>query len=274
MTTIIPFQLKLQGGDANQHEVPAYDGYMALAGFGLSLSLVSNYVETGKIRRRGDFIGRSSVKAKPISEGSIVSDFIVNLDHIAILATSGALSPATSVAFFYDIFKRTIDRNLGIETSPQTLELEALERSRVGDLEALVVATEHSVKQSHSVIGEGAKIINIYGGTKNIARYDANTKSYVEATIRDNTIKQKDVSVAAFNVNSGHGSVWDSDLNRVISIMVTKETLYRAKSVLTWGLNEYANGTGKKISLKYFSILAFDGTAKKYIVVDAEIPEN
>lgn len=39
----IPFKVQFEGGEAAQHRVPAYDGYTSLAGFALTLSLVSNY---------------------------------------------------------------------------------------------------------------------------------------------------------------------------------------------------------------------------------------
>jgi hypothetical protein len=53
----VPFRLVLTGETADEHQFQGYDGYMALAGFAWTLSLVSNYVETGEVRHRGDFPG-------------------------------------------------------------------------------------------------------------------------------------------------------------------------------------------------------------------------
>jgi len=270
MAVEIPFRVKIDGGDASRHELPAYDGFMALAGFSLSLSLVTNYVETGKIRRRGDFVGRSSVKALPIEEGSVLTDFIVRMAEPVVLGSVASGAAATS--FLYDVFKRTIDRNLGNDTTVATDQLAELERTKYGDLEALVAATEPSVRQAHTVIGDGAKVINMFGGTHLVGHFDIETKAYVEGSYTDNTIREKNVSVASFNVNSGYGGVFDEDLGRVVPVKLTKQSLARAKAVLSWGLDQYANGTGNKISLKYFTVLALDKTVKQYIVVDANIP--
>ena len=93
MTFRIPFSLELTGDDADQHELQGYDGYMALAGFAFTLSLVTNFVETGKIRHRGDFQGRASVKAELTQPGSVLVPFIVELtQNPLVLAVGGGLT--------------------------------------------------------------------------------------------------------------------------------------------------------------------------------------
>jgi hypothetical protein len=241
-----------------------------------TLSLVTNYAETGKIRHRGAFEGRSSVKAKVISDGSVIADFVTNLSHNGELAALGAeIGVGLIVNFLYDLLRRTVSRNVGIETTPQTEELKALERGRGGDLEALAAAVEPSVRQTHSVIGHGVGTINIYGNNNRIINtLNDETKAYVDGSIEDRRIVTKDLSVASFNANSGYGSVYDGDLGRTVPIKLTKDTLDGAKAVLSWGLHEYAKGTGKKVSLRFFRLVSFDGTPKRYIVVNATIPKN
>lgn len=269
----VPFEIQLDGGDASHHLLPAYDGYTALAGFSLSLSLITNYVETGTIRRRGEFVGRSAVKAYAISEGSVLSKFKVYLESIGGFAGLN-LSPSDATALLHDTVKRTIDRNLGIEPNPQTNSLKYLERTRGGDLEALVAATEPSIRQAHSVIGDGARVMNIFGGSHQIGSFDIGTKQYVEGFYFDNTIRQRDFSVASFNANSGHGGVFDNDLGRVVPFAMKTEVLRKVRPVFSWGLDQYANGTGEKISVKYTTVLALDDTVKKYQVIGATRPNN
>ena len=272
MLVEVPFQLELDGGDASFHAMPAYDGYTSLAGFSLSLSLVANYIETGKIRRRGDFTGRSAVKAFALEEGSVLSKFRVYLDGISALGTSAQIAPEAGKALLYDTFKRTIDRNLGIEPQPQTAELRHLERTRGGDLEALVAATEPSVRQAHSVIGDGAKVMNIFGGTHQIGSFTPVTKHYVEGFYFDNTVKMRDFSVASFNVNSGHGGVFDNEIGRVVPFAMKADVLRRVKPIMSWGLDKYANGTGETVTLRYTTVLALDDTVKKYLIQAATRP--
>jgi len=77
MAEYVPIRLKLTGDTADHHQFQGYDGYMALAGFAWTLSLVANYAETGKIRQRGDFPGRHAVRGLAPTEGSVVVDFLV-----------------------------------------------------------------------------------------------------------------------------------------------------------------------------------------------------
>jgi hypothetical protein len=268
--TDVGIQVRLQGSDADRHLMPAYDGFNSLAGLGLTLSLTAHYAETGQIRRRGDYLGRHSVKATVLQPGSVLTDFIVSLPKLVFLPNSA--SDVRKRAFFNDLFQRVLDRNIGVERDPTTDELNELLGRRDGDLEALVAATEPSVRQAHSVIGEGAQVMDIYGGKHQVSTFNGSTKQYVNGTIVDRTVFEKDVSVSSFNVNSGYGGVFDFDLQRVVAIKVTKETLPSAKPVLGWGLNEYARSTGRRVFLKYYRWLAYDDTPKKYIVVDARMP--
>jgi hypothetical protein len=275
MLVEVPFRLHIGGDAAEDHELQAYDGYSSLAGFSLTLALVTNYVETGKIRHRGNFEGRSSVRALPLQEGSVVSDFVVRMARAAV---GGSLvnSADSAAALLVDLTKRTIDRNLGIPPDPKTDALKELEDSPKsgGDLEALVAATDASVRQTHQMIGAGAKTVDIFGGTKLLGRYDLTSKAYVNGTITGEEIYEKDVSVASFNVNTGYGGVFDFDLGRVVPVTVNRDTLANAKSVLTWGIDQYAQGTGKKITLRFRAVLALDDTVKRYLVIDATIPPN
>ncbi|MDV3250190.1 hypothetical protein DevBK_02465 [Devosia sp. BK] len=273
MASSVVIRAQLTGGDADRHQIPAYDGFTSLAGLGLTLSLTANYIETGKIRRRGDFAGRHSVKATPIEEGSVLTDFLVSIPRIS-LPFARKLSDAASSEFVADLVKGVIDRNLGVESEPTTDELSSLLEHKDGDFEALVAATEPSLKQAHTIIGEGAQVMNLFGSKHQLGQLNQQSKKYIHGTVEDPEIYNKDVSVASFNVNSGYGGVYDPDLRRVVSIKVTPTTMPQAKSVLGWGLNEYANGTGKRVHLQYYRWMTLDDRPKKYIVIDAKIPKD
>lgn len=275
MSFHIPFSLELEGDDADAHQLQAYDGYMALAGFAFTLSLVTNFVETGKIRHRGDFPGREAVKAELTRPGSVIVPFVVELAQNPVLLTiAGGLTLNVASNVLYDLMKRVVARNLGEEVEPTTPQLEEVLASRGGDVEALVAAVEPSVRQTHSAIGAGSQVINIYGGKHVINRYNRETKAYVTQSVEDEKLREKNFSVASFNANSGHGSVFDFDLGRTVPIKMTKASLKNNRAVMSWGLNEYANRTGKNIAVKYTRLLALDGTPKKYVIVEASIPKE
>lgn len=266
------FRLKLTGDTADQHQFQGYDGYMALAGFAWTLALITNYAETGTIRQRGEFLGRDAVRAGAPREGSIIADFSVLLHQnpSEVLGLVGAGASATVSAFLFDLVRRVIARNLGQDNPAQTTLLTRLIERRAGDIEALVAKVEPAVRQTHAVIGNGAEQMQILGGHNIINTYNQSTHDYVKLNVEDKSIRQKDFSVAAFNVNSGYGAVFDRDLGRTVPISMSRDVLRKVSSVFTWGLDQYANKTGGRVRITYTRILAMDETPKRYVVMSAD----
>lgn len=95
------------------------------------------------------------------------------------------------------------------------------------------------------------------------------TKDYVRLNVEDDNRLTKEVSVSAFNANSGYGSVFDGDLGHVVPFSMSRDTLRRYKGVFSWGLDQYVHNTGKKITADFTRILAMDGRAKRYIILSA-----
>ncbi|MBN8940641.1 MAG: hypothetical protein J0H01_14175 [Rhizobiales bacterium] len=268
MAAQVPFRLKLTGDTADQHQFQGYDGYMALAGFAWTLALVTNYAETGKIRQRGDFPGRDAVRATALKKGSIIADFSVLLQQSpGQVLGLGAIGAAPVL---YGLVKRVIARNLGEDDPAKTPQISQLIERRAGDIEALVAKVEPAIRQSHAIIGNGASEMQILGGHNIIDTFNERTHEYVKANVEDASLMEKDFSVAAFNVNSGHGAVFDNDLHRTVSISMAKDVLNKFGSIFTWGLDQYANKTGGRVRIKYTRILAMDSTPKRYIALSAE----
>lgn len=270
MTEIIPFQLKLSGDTSDQHQFQGYDGYMALAGFAWTLALVTNYAETGKIRQRGEFLGRDAVRASAPVAGSIIADFSVWLQQNPAQALGLETVTGLISTFLYDLVRRIIARNLGQDSPPQTPLLKQLLNRRGGDIEALVAKVEPAIRQTHAVIGNGAARMQILGGHNIINTYDERTRDYVKLNIEDDAELEDDFSVAAFNVNSGYGAVFDKGLGRTVPISMSRDVLRRVSNVFTWGLDQYANRTGGRVIMRFSRILAMDGTPKRYVVLSAK----
>lgn len=259
------FELRLSGGTADQHNFQGYDGFMSLAGFALTLSLVTNYVETGIIRHRGDFPGRSAVRAGTLRPGSVIADYGVLLNAVVTGAVTGG-----SAQLLTSLVERVLARNLGQRTSDTNPDAAALVRRKSGDFEALVAATEPSIRQAHDVIGNGAKKIKVVGGVNVLNTFDKETKSYLRSSKKDPTILEANVDVTGFYGNTGHGSVFDHSLSRNVPIGMDKATLDAIGSVFSWGLDEWINKTGKMVAITYQRIVAMDGREKRYVILDAK----
>jgi hypothetical protein len=272
MPAIVPYRLTLTGDTADDHQFQGYDGYMALAGFAWTLSLVANYAETGKIRQRGEFDGRHAVRAKAPEEGSVIADFFVNLSNNP-ADVFGAVAGGVAGARFLDaLVRRVINRNLGQDTSDEAIAQLLASRARAGDVEALVAITEAPIRQAHGVIGAGADEMLISGGINinPIATFNGGTKEYVKQNLKDDREIKKSFSVSAFNANSGYGSVFDQDLGHVVPFSMSRERLRQFRQVFSWGLDQYTNRTSGRIDATYTRILAMDGRPKRYVILSAK----
>lgn len=268
----LPLEVRLSGQEADFHELPAYDGFSSLAGLSLATTIVTHYATTGKLRRKGQFETRSNIRFKESRRGSLIFGLIIQFvaSNPFILGMAGGVASNA----LYDLLKHVIKKNIGQDHEPETKALQNLLEFREGDIEALAAATEPALRQAHSIIGTGASTIEITGRDKDkIARFNQTTKDYISRSIEDETVFEKDVSVAAFNANSGHGRVFDDELQRTVAFYIPEGLQNALKSVIGWGLNEYTRGTGRRIGVKFTRILAVDGRPKKYIILDAEVPE-
>ncbi len=263
------FSLRLTGGDAERHFFEGYDGYNSLAGFAWTLSLVANYVETGKIRQRGDFIGRHVVKGTLPKEGSVVADFLVLLSQHP-KEVFGAVGAGSGSALMYALVKRVINQNLGDSSDDVSSVLAELGERREGDIDTLVAISEPAIRQTHAVIGNGASKIEIIGGTNLINTFDHSTEEYVKAEIKDDEIICKQVNVSSFNVNSGYGSVFDFDQGRNIPIAMTRDVLRETAEVFSFGLDAYARRANHQVKVCFKRVLAYDGKPKRYQIISAE----
>lgn len=273
----LPIKVILTGQDADNHELPAYDGLSSLAGLSLAATLITHYAATGRIRRRGHFDSRARVRLQSVKPGSVLFGLVIEFvaSNPFILGVGGTLVGGVASSALYDLIKLIVKKNIGHSHEPQTQAVAVLSSQRGGDLEALADATEPGLRQAHAIIRNGADRMEIIGKKDQpISIFDGATKDYISQSIVDDEVIVKDVSVAAFNANSGHGRVFDHELGRTVAIYIPEHSQKAFKSVLGWGLNEYAKGTSQTISVKFSRILAWDGRPKKYIILDAEIPEN
>lgn len=265
---LVPFELRLTGSTADRHRFEAYDGFTAMAGFARVLTLTTHYVETGKIRQKGDFRGRHSVLASVPSEGSMRFPFLAALAENPAVALGVASASTALIA----LTRHVIRQNVGAESSDDDV-METVLANHPGDVAALVAISESPIRQAHSVIGHGADEIEILGGANLIGQFNYKTDAYVKEDVWDDDEIIRRVTVPSFNVNSGYGSVFDPEIGRVVPIQMHKAILDQYRTTFSWALDEYANGTGKGLEIRFTQILSLDGRPKKYQILGAK-PSN
>lgn len=267
MVEVASFSLKLQGGLADRHLMEGHDGFNALAGAAWTLSLAANYVETGKIRHKGEFIGRHAVLAEPMERGSLIANFKVFLQGPP--AKVSDVPDASAAATLYGLVHRVIHRNTGIPADPLNAEIQSLVDEHGGDIEALVGATEPSLRRAHEAIGKSASTLDWVGGFSMMGSLNPESKAYMKESIEDPTLMTRAVTVSGFLGNSGRGLIFDPTLGRNVSVSMTRETLLNVGTVFSYGLDEWLNKTGKTITISFTRLLASDGRPKHYQIKGA-----
>lgn len=267
MIEFAKFTLKMTGGLADLHEIEANDGFYALSGAAFALTLVTGFVETGKIRHRGDFVGRHSVTAEPMTAGSMIANLRVSLgaSHVR---PFGVTAPE-QVGLLYGLMRRVIAGNTGVPSEPLNDVTKRVIEKRGGDVEALVSATEPSLRRAHEVIGQSASQLHWVGGASSLGNFDVRSKAYMKDSVLENKLLNKEVSVSGFLGNSGRGLVFDPDEGRNVSITMTRDTLRACGRVFSYGLDQYLNKTGNTIKIGMTRVLSTDGRVKRYVISSA-----
>lgn len=264
----IPFQLKLTGGTADHHSFEGYDGYTGLAGFARTLTLVAHYAETGKIRQRGDFVGRHAVFAHAPRPGSVITDFTVNLRNKPADVFGSKAKKLSATELVQQLTKRVFAQNLGEPIDYDLLDI--LGAKAEGNLETLVAVAEAPIRQTHALISAGVGRADIISGANPIETLNQETKDYVLEDVRDFKVLCKDLNIFSFDANSGYGRLFDFDINRSVSFMMRREDVMKYRRIFSWGLDQYTRRTQKLVHVCFDRTLWMDKRAKRYHIKDAK----
>ena len=171
----------------------------------------------------------------------------------------------------YDLSKLAMSRAIGEEPAAIVKSVEHLNENRSGDIDALVEAIEPALKKAHYGVGGTVKEIVIQEkNTKNvIVRFDTKSKSYLMDDIdADNHVQ--DVSISALNVNDRTGRAYFLDLKRTIPFRVSKDADPKTISVLSAGIDRYANKILAPIRITFSRVESIDERLKRIVIIKAE----
>ena len=260
------------GGEmADQHELPGLNGAISIEGLARSLTLVSHYAVTGKIRHRYPFSDDFSLNLVALQEGSFKARFALNLSATAVaswLRTAAISGPVGN--FATDLIKTTYSSAVGLSAHADTPAVKMLLDKCPGDLDALREATVPSMKHAHSVINRGAENITINGDHNNIVVFNSRTKEFLENIDPSSLPEIKTVSVGMLNVNTRNGRVFDFELGKMVTIFVPTDRTERTLGNLGRSLSIYAKGReASQIYIKYYVRKDRSGKPERYTVVDA-----
>lgn len=268
-------EVKFEGGLAEQHKIPAYDGTKSLEGLTRSILIVTNFIVEGRVRRRE--FGQVPLTFNLLAQqpGSFASLYEVAYEAAVIGAPiAGGLAAGIAGNLLTDLLKTVYRRVTGGVEVDVPASIQELEAARGGDIAALVDAIEPAVRIGHNVINHGVMHININQGAAapqapRIAHFDRQTKEYMWTSVINNDIRVKLFSIASFNANQGTGRAFDLEEGRSIPYELTTETDRESVETLLNSIGSYArrrrlgDDLRSAVAVKYTSVQAADGRTKK-----------
>ncbi|MFG1479975.1 hypothetical protein V5F53_15150 [Xanthobacter sp. V4C-4] len=266
--------VKFEGGLADTHKIPAYDGTKSLEGLTRSILMISNFLVEGRVRRR-DF-GQVPLTFNMIAQrpGSYETLYEVAY-NVATIGGPIALTLAGGVAgnLLTDLLKTVYRRVTGGNEADTPDSVSRLEADRGGDVAALVEAVEPAVRLGHNVINHGVINININNiqqeKATNIAKFTPKTKEYMLGNVIDNSVRAKIFSISSFNANQGTGRAFDLEEGRSIPYELTDAVDRISVETLLNSIGSYTkrrrlgDDLRSAVGIKYTSVDAPDGRIKK-----------
>jgi len=267
--------VKFEGGLAEQHRIPAYDGTKSLEGISRSIIMISNYLVEGKIRRR-DF-NRVPINFHMVAHRPGSFETLYDIAYGAAVYGGPIFAAGAAGAYkdlLKDLIKSVTRRVIGIEKKSEIPKsVDALERERGGDIAALVEAAEPSMRTAHSVINYGVMNINInqpqQDSSEELAHLNPETKKFVWENVINNEMRVKLFSIGSFNANQGTGRAFDQEEGRSVPFELAKDADWTSVGAILSSISSYTRkkrlGDNLKsvVAIKYTSVDALDGRIKK-----------
>lgn len=115
----LPDQLliKFDGGIAEQHFLPAYEGGESLSGIGLTFTRVAHYLITGEVRHRAPYDNRLQILTHAPRDGCVMLDIFAILNGSAPVSFIGQVGLAITSQLVFDTGLYLIRKIVGQHSS-------------------------------------------------------------------------------------------------------------------------------------------------------------
>lgn len=135
---------KFEGGVAERHILPAFEGSQSIDGLSRALTLTSHYLVTGTVRKKYPFNNMARIYIHPPREGSFeaIYSLFTDKDTVATTTLYGTVAVGVFGAFLKDAIELIFKRIIGSDHKPKTDQLKNLLANRAGELEALGEAVQ------------------------------------------------------------------------------------------------------------------------------------
>lgn len=261
------FKAQFEGGDADDHRVPAYEAVQALYGLSRGILIPSHYLLEGKVRHRNISSDKYSLYLQTPRKGSfeailqlcVVTGAAIVSTPMGQNVTSNLISEAIMAAI-----KMTV--GVGLTKKEQQSTDKAIPP---GDLAAIAAAIEPALKQSHNIINNGVININLISSAGGNVTLDQSTKNYINTNHREGLLQVGLLSVGRYDANGKTGGAFDPEEGRIIPFSVRTDIDRASVATILTSQQRYALGQfdpdedGSYVAFQYERIVDIDGKVKR-----------
>lgn len=267
---IVPFRIKFQRGDAEDNRLDFYDGASSLFGFAKSLQISTHYLVNGRVTFHAPAVKGVRPYMLPSRRGSFEQIVQMILDHPTasiVFAKEGYNATKLGAKVIYDFTKHIFSKTIGKSAPPETEIVSTIEDEHGPDLDALSEALDGPLKEAHRTIAQTESVTSLGTGRTQLITFTPATYDYLRTRIVSKVAEKIEGGIAAYNVNSGRGRIWDPQLERTIPFEPDREHPPSSTVPLSWSLDQRNRGLVGTIEVTVRRILTIDQETKKYILL-------
>lgn len=196
-------KIRYDGGSAEDHELPLYDGTASIQGIAQALQITTHAYLNNDIVTRATAMRGARMFLRPAKRGSFFVELVALIEQYPATSTSAV---AISAPVFYDFIKIAFSKATGyLETEPETQHLKKTFEREEPFFDELAETLEGSLQRGHRVIGENITNISIGRPRSEIVLFDQKTKDWVNTREEIPTEETVTGNVTRFNSVTRNG---------------------------------------------------------------------
>lgn len=274
----IRFKIRYEGGIADKHVLPGYDGVTSIDGITRAFHIALNAYMTGEAKGRATVLNNAKIYIKPPAKGSFIFELICLIE--AYPATSAVISSIAAPAI-YDYLKTAFNRATGKQDSePENVTVAKIYNAKTPptgkvppeDLDVIAEILEGSLQDAHRVIGDGGVTrITISSPRTDLIEFNTDTKQWVNTQDEAATSETFHGNVTRYNALSRNGRAYIEELGRIVPFRPDGDFPAGEFPKLTWSLHGSNTGAAKRLALSARRVTSASGKVKRLLLSDCAL---
>lgn len=253
-------KVRYQGGAADDHRLPLYDGTTSILGIAQALQIAVHAYMTDEVVSRATALRGAKMFIKPTQRGSFLFELVTLIETYP--ATAGI-----SAVVFYDFIKLAFSKATGLlDAEPQTPSLSKDFEKKEPFFDNLAETLEGSLQRVHRPIGDGVEEISVERPRSNLLIFNQATSDWVNTREEVAELITVTGNVTRYNSNTRNGRVYIQELGKIVPFKPGGDFPADNLWHLTWSLHGSNTGLPKQLELEVRYVNSAIGDTKRILV--------